>query len=357
MRRVSTSPHFHSGASTKNIMYSVAAALAPAAIWGVVVFGLRALVVLLISIFFSLLTEFLLGRINKEMTLWDGSALVTGLLVGMNMSPTIPLFIPAIASIFAIAVAKWTFGGLGANWANPAIAGRVFVFFSFTSAMSSFKMPRTLAVDAVSSATPLSFIKTAVSAGESVGQTGIQILANNGYPTTALAQKIQAATGISAYNVDAFLGNIPGCIGEVSKLLLILGGIYLLVRKIITWHIPVSFLGSFAVLTWIFGGIPNGLGFFHGEVLANMLRGGLILGAFFMATDMVTTPVTHKGMIIFGVGCGFFTFLFRSFGSLPEATSVAILMMNIMTPTIDRFVVPKKFGEVVKEPKEVKKNA
>ncbi len=352
MRRVSTSPHFHSGASTKKIMYNVAGALAPACIWGIVVVGLRALVFVLISVFFSLLTEFLLGRIHKEMTLWDGSALVTGLLVGMNMSPTIPLFIPAIASIFAIAVVKWTFGGLGANWANPAIAGRVFVFFSFTSAMSKFKMPSTLAaVDTVSSATPLSFIKTAISAGESAGQTGIQIMANAGYPATAFAQKVQAATGISAYNVDAFIGNVPGCIGEVSKLLLIAGGIYLLVKKIITWHIPVSFLGSFAVLTWIFGGIPNGLGFFHGEVLAGLLRGGLILGAFFMATDMVTTPVTHKGMIIFGVGCGFFTFLFRTFGSLPEATSVAILMMNIMTPTIDRFVVPKKFGEVVKEVK------
>jgi len=221
--------------------------------------------------------------------------------------------------------------------------------------MSSFKMPSTLAtVDAVSSATPLSFIKTAISAGDSVGQTGLQILANAGYPTTALAQKIQAATGINAYNVDAFLGNIPGCIGEVSKILLIAGGIYLLCRKIITWHIPVSFIGCFAILTWIFGGIPNGLGFFHGEVIPGILRGGLILGALFMATDMVTTPVTHKGMLIFGAGCGFFTFLFRTFGSLPEATSVAILMMNIMTPTIDRFVVPKKFGEVVKE---VKKNA
>lgn len=350
MRRVSASPHFHSGASTRNIMYSVAAALAPACIWGVFVFGLRALLVLLVSIVTSILTEFLLGKVSKECTISDGSALVTGMLVGMNMSPTIPLFIPVIASAFAIAVAKWTFGGLGANWANPAIAGRVFVFFSFSAAMSSFSLPRTLLkADAVSSATPLSLVKTVISAGESRGLTSIQILAQNGYASTAFAQKVQSLTGISAYNVDAFLGNIPGCIGEVSKILLIAGGIYLLCRKIISWHIPVTFIGSYALLTWVFGGIPNGLGMFHGEVLANVLRGGLVLGAIFMATDMVTSPVTHKGMIVFGCGCGFFTFLFRCFGSLPEATSVAILIMNIITPTIDRFCVPKLFGEEVKK--------
>ena len=349
MRRVSSSPHFHSGASTANIMYSVAAAMAPSCIWGIYVFGLRALAVLSVSIVFAMLTEYLLGLVSREKTLWDGSALVTGMLVGMNMSPSIPLFIPATASVFAIAVAKWSFGGLGANWANPAIAGRVFVFFSFTASMSSFKIPGTLALDAVSTATPLSLVKTAISAGESAGQTSLQILSGSGYPATELAPKIQHATGISAYNVDAFLGNIPGCIGEVSKLLLLIGGIYLLCRKIITWHIPASFLASYAILTWIFGGLPNGLSFFHGEVLSNLLRGGLILGIFFMATDMVTSPVTPKGMLIFGIGCGFFTFLFRSFGSLPESTSVAILLMNIVTPTIDRFCKPKLFGEEVKK--------
>ena len=329
-------------------MYSVAAALTPSCIWGVYVFGFRALLVLVLSVFVSVLTEFLLGKVSKEMTIQDGSALVTGLLVGMNMSPSIPLFIPIIASVFAIAVVKWTFGGLGANWANPAIAGRAFVFFSFSSAMSTFKLPRTLqAVDMVSSATPLSFIKTVIAAGESGGQTSMQILEANNYMTTAFAQKVQAITGINAYNVEAFFGNIPGCIGEVSKFLLIIGGIYLLCRKIITWHIPVSYLGCYALLTWIFGGVPYGLGFFHGEVLANVLRGGLILGALFMATDMVTSPITHKGMLIFGAGCGFFTFLFRTFGSLPEAVSVAILMMNIITPTIDRFCIPKRFGEEV----------
>ena len=351
MKRITTSPHFHSGASTRNIMLSVACALTPAWIWGVWVFGLRALLVMLVSIVSAVLTEYLLGLISKENTISDFSALVTGMLIGMNMSPSIPLFIPVIASVFAIAVVKWTFGGLGANWANPAIAGRVFVFFSFTSAMSSFTLPRTLSsgADLVSSATPLSLIKTVTVSGSSAGMGTLDILASQNYPVSDFALRLSNATGINAYNIDAFFGNISGCIGEVSTILLLAGGIYLLCRKIITWHIPVVYLLTFSVLTWIFGGIPNGCGFFRGDVLSAILRGGIVLGAFFMATDYVTTPVTHKGMVIFAVGCGFFNFLFRTFGSLPEATSVAILLMNIVTPTIDRFVKPKLFGEVVKE--------
>lgn len=337
--------------STSSIMLSVACALTPAWIWGVWVFGVRALLVMLVSIASAVLTEYLLGLVSKENTINDGSALVTGMLIGMNMSPSVPLFIPVLASVFAIAVVKWTFGGLGANWANPAIAGRVFVFFSFTSAMSSFQLPKTLAsgADLVSTATPLSLIKTATVSGSYAGMGTLDILAAQNYPVTEFARNLSRITGINAYNIDAFFGNISGCIGEVSTLLLLAGGIYLLCRKIITWHIPVVYLGSFAILTWIFGGVPNGAGFFRGEVLSALLRGGIVLGAFFMATDYVTTPVTRKGMVIFALGCGFFNFLFRTFGSLPEAASVAILLMNIVTPTIDRFVKPKLFGEVVKE--------
>lgn len=349
MRTVSTSPHLHSGADTQRIMLCVVVALLPSCAWGVFVFGLKALAVLCVAVASAVLSEYLLGLVSKENTLWDCSAVVTGLLVGMNMPYGVPLYIPAIASVFAIAVVKWTFGGLGANWANPAMAGRVFVFFSFTSQMSTFSVPRTLAsVEVASQASPLSLVKTIVSSGQSVGLSSLDILSQQGVATSAFAQRVQASTGISAYNVDAFVGNIPGCIGEVSKLLLLVGGLYLLIRNVITWHIPVSFIGSFGVLTWVFGGLPLGLGLFHGEVLEGILRGGLILGAFFMATDMVTSPVTYKGMVIFGCGCGAFTFLFRTFGSLPEATSVAILLMNIVTPTIDRYVKPRLFGEAKK---------
>lgn len=367
-RTVSTSPHIHANSGTAPIMWSVSAALAPAALWGVYVFGWRALLVLLISITSAVLVEYLLCRIDGKNTIADGSAFLTGLLVGMNMPPAIPLFIPVVASAFAIFVVKWSFGGLGANWMNPALGGRVFVFFSFTSAMSTFSTPRTLVdalplsvsgaskvADAVSSATPLGLIKTAVGSGSGAGLETWRILAQEGYPATRFAQGISDALGkaVSPYTIDSFFGNVAGCIGEVSTILLLVGAIYLLCKKIITWQIPVSYLGSFALFVWVFGGIRSGLGLFHGEALSALVSGGLILGAFFMATDMVTSPTTGKGQIIFGIGCGFFTFLFRYFGSLPEAVSLAILLMNIVNPTIERYVLPKRFG-AIKPQKEAK---
>ena len=325
-------------------MLFVIAALLPSALWGVWAFGLRALLVLLVSIASAVLVEYLLGLVSKEFTLRDCSAIVTGLLIGMNMPPSVPLFIPVIASAFAITVVKWTFGGLGCNWMNPALAGRVFVFFSFTSDMSAFTLPRVFGVDAVASATPLSALKTAVTAGAEGRSTDLLSL-----PVTDLALSIGDKLGISPYAVDAFFGNVGGCIGEVSSLLLLVGGIFLIATHIITWHIPVFYIGSFALLSWMFGGVPYGLGVFHGEVLLPVFSGGLMLGAFFMATDWVTTPTTKKGEIIFALGCGFFTFLIRYFGSLPEGVSLAIILMNIVSPTIERFVKVKPFGYVKAE--------
>lgn len=355
MIKVSSSPHFHSRQSTSSIMLTVIIALCPACIWGVAMFGLRAAVVLLVSVASSVICEFLLGRVSKEKTLHDFSAILTGLLVGMNMSPQIPLFIPVIASAFAIAVVKWTFGGLGCNWMNPALGGRAFVFFSFSSAMSAFRMPRLLSggVDAVTSATTLSFAKTALASGDFTGLDSLQILAAQNYPVSELAQRISAAIGVNPYTIDAFLGIQGGCIGEVSSLLLLLGGIFLLVKKVITWHIPVVYLGSYAILNWIFGGIPYGTGAFSGLAIDPLFRGGLMLGALFMATDYTTSPVTGKGQAIFAFGCGLFTFLLRSFGSLSESASLAILIMNIAAPTIDRYVRPRKFG-YIKPAKEVR---
>ncbi len=349
--KISSSPHFHSKESTKSIMWNVSLALAPAALWGVYVFGIRALFILLVSILSSCLFEYILGFIDgnkniKDSTLYDGSAFLTGLLLGMNVSSTVPFFVIILANAFAIIVVKWTFGGLGANWMNPALAGRVFVFFSFTSMMSNYNTPRTLSVvDAVGGATPLSLVKTSVSGGVA-NLSPSQILASSSYPTTAIAENIAGSTGISPYAIDAFIGNIGGCIGEVSALLLIVGGIYLLAKKIITYHIPLVYILSFALLTWVFEGVRNNLGFFNGEVLTQLFSGGLMLGAIFMATDMVTSPITKKGQVIYAVGCGFFTFLIRYFGSLPESVSLAIILMNIVTPTIDRYVIPKKFGYV-----------
>lgn len=358
MRIISSSPHFHSKNSTSSIMWNVSLALAPASLWGVYVFGLRALAVLIISILSSLVTEYLLGFMDgnnslKKSSLADGSAFLTGLLIGMNMSANVPFLVAIMASAFAIGIVKWIFGGLGYNWMNPALGGRVFVFFSFTSLMSRYELPKTLlAVDAVGSATPLGFVKTAISSGQ-MNQSPSAIMAAAGYPTTDFAQNLSSALNISPYAIDAFFGNIAGCIGEVSAFLLLIGGIYLCVKKIITWHVPATFIGSFAILTWLFAGFRSGMGFASGEVLTQLFSGGLFLGAIFMATDMVTSPITKKGQIIFGLGCGFFTFLIRYFGSLPEAVSLAIILMNMVVPTIDRYVIPKKFG-AIKKVKETK---
>ena len=351
MLNVRISPHDHDSISTDKAMLYVVFALLPAAIWGCVMFGFRAAVVLVVSIASSLLTEWLLGKINKENTLRDYSALVTGLLIGMNMPPSIPFLIPVLASVFAIFIVKWTFGGLGCNWANPALAGRIFVFFSFSSLMSKFSLPWPLrsGAELVSSATPLSAVKMEITSG--LGSEAILSSAN--VPVSGIASSLSASLGINPYFVDEFLGFAGGCIGEVSALLLIFGGLFLIYKKVITWRIPVCYLASYALLQWIFGGVRGGNGLFGGEVLLPLVSGGLMLGAFFMATDWVTTPTTAKGEIIFALGCGFFTFIIRCFGSLAEGVSLAILLMNMVSPTIDRFCKAKKFG-YVKPPKKEK---
>ncbi len=351
MIKVKVSPHIHDSIRTDKAMLYVTIALLPSALWGCVMFGFRAVLVLLLSIDSSILTEYLLNRITKEHTILDGSALVTGLLVGMNLSSTVPLYVPVIASAFAIGVVKWTFGGLGCNWANPAIAGRAFVFFSFSSGMSTFTLPWVFnkSAELSAGATPLSALKMELGGRLS----SYEILSSSGYPMTTLASKIGSALNINPYVVDEFFGFASGSIGELSALLLILGGIFLIVTRVITWYVPVFFVGSFALLTWVFGGLANGTGLFTGEVLMSVFSGGLLIGAIFMATDWVTSPNTPKGEIIYAFGCGFFTFIIRYFGSLPEGVSLAILLMNMVTPTIDKYVTRKKFG-YVKEKKEVK---
>ena len=352
MIKVKVSPHIHDTISTDKAMLYVVIALLPSAVWGCIMFGFRAVVVLLLSIGAALLTEYLLNLISKEHTLMDGSALVTGLLVGMNLSSTVPFYVPVIASAFAIGVVKWTFGGLGCNWANPAIAGRAFVFYSFSSHMSTFTLPWIFrnSVELAAGSTPLSALKMELGGGLS----SYEILSSSGYPMTQFAQKVGTALNINPYVVDEFFGFASGSIGELSALLLIAGGIFLMVKRVITWYVPVFFVGSFALLTWVFGGLANGTGFFTGEVMMSVCSGGLLIGAIFMATDWVTSPNTPKGEIIYAFGCGFFTFIIRYFGSLPEGVSLAILLMNMVTPTIDKYVKRRKFG-YVKPVKEAEK--
>ncbi|MBN1412197.1 MAG: RnfABCDGE type electron transport complex subunit D [Spirochaetales bacterium] len=312
---ISTSPHIHSPISTTKIMWIVALCLLPAGVWGVFNFGINSLFIVLASVVSALLTEFIITRLLGRFTLLDGSAFLTGLLIGYNMPPDIPAFIPVLASVFAIAVVKQTFGGLGRNFMNPALAGRVFALFCWTEDMTRWSPSMLSASDAFTGATPLS-------------QGPAEFLSKSG-----------------SY-LDLFLGNISGCIGEVSVLLLLVGAAVLFLLRIITWEIPAAYIGTFIVFAWVFGGLTDGGGFFRGDVLFHTLSGGLMLGAFFMATDMVTSPLTRKGMIIFGVGCGFFTFIIRFLGGLPEGVSLAIILMNITVPLINKFSKPVKFGLV-----------
>ncbi len=349
VRLIESSPQIHHRQSTASIMWTVSATLLPAAVWGVYLFGKGSLTVLIASVLSAVLFEPLLAAFTKRVFLSGGRWGFKRRLIGFNMPPEIPLYIPILGSIFAIAVVKWTFGGLGGNWMNPALAGRVFVFFSWTGEMTRWKAPKSVAVDALSGSTPLSNLKTGLIDYSGTADGPVPFFIDGGYQKSGniLSEFFTPLFGggnSGAFYADLFTGNIAGCIGEVSALLLILGALYLFVRKIITWQIPLSYLATFGVLVWIFGGMRYGEPAFSGDLLFHFFTGGLMLGALYMATDMVTSPVSGKGMIIYGVGIGFLTFLIRFFGSFPEGVSLAIILMNIFVPMIDRYIQPVRFG-------------
>lgn len=304
MLSVDTSPHIKHTATTTRIMLDVIIALLPALVWGVVVFGLNALLMPLIAVASCMLFEYLTEKLlHKPNTVGDLSAAVTGLLLGFNLPASDSYFLPVVGAAFAIVVVKQLFGGIGKNFVNPALAARVFLFLSWPSKMAAFPAPFAYDIEIVASATP-----------RAVGSASV---------------------------FDLFFGRVGGAIGEVSALLLLVGGVYLLVRRVITWHIPVAYLGTVALITFIF---PQG-GFFNAEfMLFELLSGGLVLGAVFMATDYVTSPITWRGRLIFGVGCGLLTVFFRYFGSYPEGVSFAILVMNCLVYYIDKLTMPRVFG-------------
>lgn len=347
--RITASPHVHHPDSTSKIMWNVAAALLPAALWGVYVFGFHAAAVLFVSLAAAVLSEFVINRVLKRSTLHDGSAWITGLLIGMNMPPEVPLGVPVVASIFAIVVVKWTFGGLGRNWMNPALAGRVFVFFSWTGAMSTWKTPGTNITDGLSGATPLGAVKTALM-DASEGISGpMSLLKSVGYNPSFFDVRLSSifrTMGLPVEDgyIDLFFGNIGGCIGEISGFLLVLGGLYLLIRRYANWQIVVSYFFSFVLCIGVFGGLPFTGRLFTGDIAFHLFSGGFFLGLFFMSTDMVSSPITPKGMFVYGSSIGLLTFLIRVYGSFPEGVSLAILLMNIATPWIDRLTQPRIFG-------------
>lgn len=326
---VTSSPHIRSADNVPRVMLDVLIGLAPATVAGVYFFGFRSAVVLAAAVISAVVAEAVAQKILKwEMTAGDCSAVVTGLLLGLNLPPGAPLWIAALGSAFAILIAKLAFGGLGKNIFNPALAGRVMLLAAWPVAMTKGWLKPGwwqgdgfsfwtygvadrfgVAVDAISSATPL----------------------------------VKGGAQADAFTlVDLFVGRVGGCIGETCAVALLLGGAYLIYRRLIYWQLPVAFAATTGVLIWVFGG-PDG--YFSGDFLMSLFAGGLLLGAFFMATDMVTSPITIKGQVIMGVGCGLLTFLVRTKGGPPEGVSYSILIMNAVTPLIDRYTVPRRFGE------------
>jgi len=296
-------------------MWGVVIALLPATIGSVYFFGLRVIAILGVSIGTSILVETVIKLLkHEEITIRDGSALLTGLLLAFNLPPGVPLWVACVGAFFSIAIVKQAFGGLGCNIFNPALGGRAFLMAAWPSHMTGgwfAAAPHAVRGVAISGATPLAVLKE--------GRIAIE--------------------GLPGWQ-ELFVGNVSGCIGETSALLLLIGAVFLLCKRYITWHVPFSFIGTVAVFTLIAEKtIPNGF-------LFHILSGGLFLGAFFMATDYVTSPITPKGKLIFGIGCGLITAIIRLYGGYPEGVSYSILLMNAATPLIDRYTRLKIFGTV-----------
>lgn len=304
---VTSSPHIRSSFTTQSIMRDVVIALIPAAAYGVYLFGYRAAIILAISIVAAVLTEMACQKLRRqEITVNDYSAVVTGLLLGMNLSPAVPYWLPAVGSVFAIAIVKQAFGGLGHNFINPALAARAFLMASWPVNMTTWANPFTdIAPDMVTQATPLALMK----AGEATPDLG-----------------------------SILLGQVGGCIGETSAILLLIGGIYLVYRQVISCKMPLIIIGTTALLSFLFSGFDATL------TVAHVFSGGLFLGAIFMATDYASSPLNHKAQLIYAVGIGVLIAIIRFYGGYPEGASYSILIMNVAAPLIDKFSKPRVFG-------------
>ncbi|MCK5775471.1 MAG: RnfABCDGE type electron transport complex subunit D [Bacteroidales bacterium] len=321
---LSPSPHIHSGNSTNNVMWTVVFAMIPALLVSVYFFGLGALLVTAVAVSASVFFEWAITKymLSQEPTIMDGSAIITGLLLAFNLPSNLPIHIIIIGALVAVGIGKMSFGGLGQNPFNPALVGRVFLLISFPVDMTSWPNPTGFAqnvIDATTGATPLGIM------GEGL---------RNGESASAIMETLSLG--------KMMMGSIGGSLGEVSAIAILIGGAYMLYKKVITWHIPVSMLGSAFVLSLILSLVNPDLYACPGF---HLLSGGMLLGAIFMATDMVTSPMSAKGQIFFGVGIGVLTIIIRTWGAYPEGVSFAILLMNAWTPLINRYMKPKRFGK------------
>ncbi|MBN2088538.1 RnfABCDGE type electron transport complex subunit D [candidate division KSB1 bacterium] len=364
---VSSSPHITAKDSIQKIMFDVVLALVPAMIAAIYFFGYQAGWIILLCVATCVGSEAVIQKLmKKKITIIDGSAIVTGILLAFNLPPEIPWWMPIIGSVFAIIIGKHCFGGLGYNPMNPALLGRAFLLASWPTYMTIFKTEPTggtlSGITAITSATPLNVMKNVQ---EILKNQALRQKLENTIQTVQDSTLIQDAqktlSTLTEYAADQinqaqnafpqlsdasnhyFFGRIGGCLGETSVLALLIGAAYLLYKRHIGLKIPMSYLGTVALLSWIFGGVD---GLFTGDWIFHILTGGLILGAFFMATDMVTSPVTYWGQIIFGAGCGLITVIIRLIGGYPEGVSYSILLMNLTVPLLDRLTRPRIFGEV-----------
>lgn len=325
---VSASPHVHSDRTSKKLMYDVVIALIPAFLVSIYVFGIGALIVTSVAVISCLLFEYVIQKylLKTEVTIADGSALITGLLLAFNLPSNLPVWMIISGSLVAIGIAKLSFGGLGFNIFNPALVGRVFLLVAFPVQMTSWPsamVNNTTLVDAVTGATSLGMIKEGLLFGETMTQISSKI------PST----------------MDMLFGFTGGSIGEISALALLLGGLFLIFRKVISWHIPITVLATMAAMTGIFWLInPE----HYANPLIHILSGGALIGAFFMATDLVTSPMTKKGMVVFAIGIGIITVVIRLWGAYPEGVSFAILIMNAFVPLINKYFKPRRFGAKIK---------
>jgi electron transport complex protein RnfD len=322
---VSSSPHHVNNEDTQRIMGMVIAALIPSLAVSTYVFGGRVLALTAVCVIASVLMEFLWNKaMKKPQTVGDLSAALTGLLIAFNVPSNLPFYIAIIGCAVAIILVKGLFGGLGHNLFNPAITARIVLFIAFATQMTTWPVPSQgfcTYLDATTGATPLSIMKAAVKAGDA-----------------SILEQLPSS-------MDMLLGNMGGCLGEVSALAIIIGLVYMLAKKIITWHIPISIIAT----VFVFSGLMHLANPVYASPATELLTGGLLLGAVFMATDYVTSPMTKKGQLIYGVSIGFLTVVIRTFGAYPEGMSFAILIMNAFTPLINNYCKPKRFGEVVKK--------
>ena len=328
LKLIATSnPHIRSSETTRSIMLDVVIAMVPALVWAVICFGVKALTLTVVSVVGCLFWEWLYRTLlKKPQSIGDLSSVVTGMLLAFVCPPELPWWALVIGAFFSIVVVKQLYGGIGCNFLNPALAGRAFLLASYATAMTTWAIPK-IRPDVTSAATPMAIMK------EGTEEAFTTLMSN--------------------YSIgDMFIGKVGGSLGEVSALCLLVGGIYLLIRKVISWQIPVAYIGTVAILTLI--AAPAGMDNVQ-YMLYNVFGGGLMLGAIFMATDYATSPVTKPGQLIFGIGCGLLTCFIRRFGSYPEGVCYSILIMNCTTWLLDKYIRPTIYGAVKKEKKEAAK--